>query len=82
MRTLQIPNLPDETYELIEKLARVRGCSICELAADLLAKGLAGNPAAEAALLEQIRIEREEMARRGVWITDEDIRAAKNYGRK
>lgn len=82
MRTLEIPNLPDETYELIEKLAKIKGRSISDLAIDLLAKGLEGDAAAEAALMAQIRAEREELARRGVWITNNDIRAAKTYGRK
>jgi plasmid stability protein len=82
MPTLEIRNVPDEIYEWIEKLAKVRGKTISELAAELLRKGLQGDPVAEAALLEEIRADREELARRGVRISDEDIRAAKNYGRK
>jgi plasmid stability protein len=82
MRTLEIANLPDELYQQIEKLARVKGRSVSELAADMLAKGLAEDSDAEAALMAEIRAGREVMANRGVWITDEDIRVAKNWGRE
>lgn len=82
MRTLEIANLPDELYEQIEKLARVKGWSVSELATDMLARGLATDSEAEATLMAEIRAERESMAQRGVKITDEDIRAAKDWGRK
>lgn len=82
MRTLEIANIPDELYEQIEKLARVKGCSVSALAADVLAKGMAGDEDREAALMAEIRAEREALAKRGVWVTDEDIRSAKNWGRK
>ena len=82
MRTLEIANLPDELYEQIEKLARVKGRSVNELAADMLAKGLAIDSEAEATLMAKIRADREAMAQRGVRITDEDIRVAKNWGRE
>lgn len=82
MRTLEIPNLPDELYQQIEKLARVRGKSVGEVAAEVIAKGLTGNDAAEAKLMSEVRAEREEMARRGVSITDADVRAAKAWGRE
>lgn len=82
MRTLEISNLPDALYEQIEKLARVKGRSVGELAADMLAKGLSIDQEAEAALMAEIRAERDAMAMRGVKITDADIRASKNWGRK
>lgn len=82
MRTLEIANLPDDLYEQIEKLARVKGRSVGELAADMLAKGLSIDQEAEAALMAEIRAERDAMAMRGVKITDADIRASKNWGRK
>lgn len=82
MRTLEIANIPDKLYEQLEKLARVKGCSVSEMAADMLAKGLAVDPDAESALMAEIRAERDAMAKRGVWITDEDIRVAKIWGRE
>ena len=82
MRTLEIANVPDELYEQIEKLARVKGRSVSELAADMFVKGLAADPNAEALLMAEIRADREAMARRGVRITDDEIRTAKNWGRE
>ena len=82
MRTLEIPNLPDELVEQIEKLARLRGISISEQAAEFLAKGVAADDVAEQLLLAEIRLEREELARRGVRITDDEITQAKNWGRE
>lgn len=82
MRTLEIANVSDELYEQIEKLARVKGRSVSELAGDMLARSAAADPDAETALMAEIRAEREAMAKRGVRITDEDIRVAKNWGRE
>lgn len=81
MKTLEIANLPDEVYQHMEKLARVRGKTVGEVAADYIAKGFAAEEAAEAQLMAEIRAEREEMAKRGVFITEDDIREAKNWGR-
>jgi plasmid stability protein len=82
MRTLEIPNLSDELYQQIEKLAQLRGRSISEQATEFLARGVATDEARQAALLEEIRADRRAMAERGVWITDGDIRAARNWGRE
>ena len=82
MRTLEIPNLPDELYQQIEKLARIHGRSVGEEAAEFLLRGLSNDEDREAMLMEEIRADREAMAKRGVWITPEDIRAAKNWGRE
>lgn len=82
MPMLEIPNLPEELYQQIETLARVRGKSVSEVAADFLAKALADDEETEARLMAEIRAEREEMAKRGVWITEEDINEARNWGRK
>lgn len=82
MRTLEMGNLPDELYEQIERLARVKGRSVGELVAAMLARAVALDADAEAGLMAEIRAEREAMAKRGVLITDEDIRAAKNWGRE
>jgi hypothetical protein len=81
MKTLEIANLPEEVYQHIEKLARVRGKAVGEVAADYIAKGLAAEEAAQAQVMAEIRTEREEMAKRGVYITEERVREAKNWGR-
>ena len=36
----------------------------------------------EAALLEEIRKDREEMAKKGVYLTEEDIQSAIDWGRE
>lgn len=82
MRTLESLNLPDELYERIEKLARIRGKPVGDVAAEFLVKGLAADEAAEEILMAEIRADREEMARRGVFLTEESIREAKNWGRE
>jgi len=82
MATLEIPNLPDELYREIEKLARVRGTTIAAVARDMLAKGMGGPDSREEKLLSDIRAEREAMARRGVNATEQEIREARDQGRK
>lgn len=83
MKTLEIPNLPDEIYEEIEKLARVRGKAVSEVAADFIAKGLRGDDIVEAQLLADIRADREEMARRGVpFLTEAALQQMKREGRE
>lgn len=82
MRVLEIANLSDEIYEQIEKLARVRGSSAGDVAADMIAKALTGAEEAEARLMSDIRAEREALARRGVWTTAEEVQEAKTQGRK
>ncbi len=82
MATLEIPNLPDEVYRQIAEHARLRGRTVSQLAAELIAQALATDEQAEAKLLEEIRAEREALARRGVFITDEDIRRGREWGRQ
>lgn len=85
MRHLEIPNLPDDLYVRIEDQARQRGRSVTEEATDLLARGLSQDinpPMDEEALLEEIRLNREAMAKRGVFLSDADMDAAINWGRE
>lgn len=82
MRALEIPNLPDELYQELEKLARVRGSSISEVAAEFLARGLTGDDPHEARLLSEARAAREALADRGIFTTDEEVREAKKRGRE
>ena len=82
MKALEIPNLPDDIYDQIERLARVRGTTVANVAADFLTKALTGADEAEARLMADIRADREQMAREGVWITDADIREGREWGRE
>jgi hypothetical protein len=82
MKTVELTELPDHLYEQVEKLAKVRGTSIGAVIADFVSKALTGADREEARLLAEIRAEREEMARRGVRTTAEEIQAAKVEGRK
>jgi plasmid stability protein len=85
MRHLEIPNLPDDLYVRIEDQARQRGRSVTEEATDILARGLSQTKSpsmGEEALLEEIRLNREAMAKRGVFLTEADMDAANNWGRE
>jgi hypothetical protein len=82
MASLEIPNIPESLYREMEKLARVRGTTLAEVATSILARGIGPDDAYEKQLTAEIAKEREEMAGRGVWVTNEDIQEAKNWGRK
>jgi plasmid stability protein len=82
MRSLEIPNLPDEVYAQIEKHARLRGKSVAEHAAEILAQSLATDDADDANLLQEIRADRQRLADRGVFITDDNLRRAQESGRE
>jgi plasmid stability protein len=82
MRSLEIPNLPDDVYTRIEQRARLRGKTVAEQAAEFLAQALAADDKGEAVLLDEIRQDRQRMAERGVFITDDDIREARRSGRE
>jgi hypothetical protein len=81
MKSLQIVELPDEVYDVIENRARQTGRSPAEQAAEMLARS-AAEELREATLMEEIRKDREEMARKGVYLTEEDIQSAIDWGRE
>jgi predicted transcriptional regulator len=81
MAALQLVDLPDEVYRRLEQLARVEGKPLSDVAARLLAKVLTPQ-IEEEQLLAEIRAEREAMAKRGVFITDDDIRRGRDWGRQ
>lgn len=82
MRSLEIPNLPDDVYARIERRAHLRGKSVADQAAEILAKGIAAEETDEDRLLEEIRAERDRLAARGVFITADDLREARESGRE
>jgi hypothetical protein len=82
MRTLENFTLSDDLYVQLEKLARVRGTTPGDVAADFIKRALTGADEVEARLMADIRAEREALARRGFKSTAEEIQAAKLEGRK
>src|SRR5436190_1687614 len=72
MKHLDIPNVPDELFERIERRAQEAGRSLPEQATELLVRGLSADEA-EHALLEAIRKDREALAKKGVWMTQSDL---------
>jgi hypothetical protein len=81
MKHLEILDLPDAVYEAIERRARAAGHAPAAEAVKLLSLGVEAE-LKEQVLLEEIRKDRDEMARRGIFLTDEDIQSAINWGRK
>lgn len=81
MPSLAIPNVPDEVYERIQEAAKVRGRSVEQEAVEILNKWLEMERA-EARILDEARENREELARKGVFLTDADLKAAIEWGRK
>jgi len=82
MKSLEIPNLPDDVYARIEQRAQLRGKSVAEQAAEILARGVAVEDTDESRLILEIRAERQRLADRGVFITNDDIRSARESGRE
>jgi hypothetical protein len=82
MRAIEIPNVPENLYQELEKLARVRGSSIADVAAEFLVRSLTTDDAHEARLLAELRTGRDELANRGMFATDDEIREAKKWERE
>jgi hypothetical protein len=81
MKSLQIPEIPDAVYDVIERRARQTGRSPAEEAAHMLAR-VADDELREAELMEEIRQGLAEQASKGVYITGEEMQAAIDRGRE
>lgn len=82
MATMTIKNLPDTIYTQIGNLAKRNRRSLNNEAIVTLERGLKNiEPAEEETLLATIRKRRDEMAAKGIWLTDESLYEAKNEGR-
>jgi len=81
MATLTIKNLPDDVYAALGKIAKKNRRSINSEAIVLLENSINSEPHDGTELLERIRVSREDMARRGVYLTDEIIEEAKKERR-
>lgn len=81
MKNLANLIVSDEIYDLIERRARAAGRSPAEEAADMLARSAVAEQK-ESDLLEDIRRGHEEMARKGIFVTEADILSAIEWGRE
>ena len=72
--------LSEALHLAIQQQASAFGMNVEEYAASLLARAIEG-ATRESHLMEEIRRDREEMARQGVYITEDFIRQAKQWGR-
>ena len=81
MATLTIKNLPDDLYAALGALASKNRRSLNSEAIVLLENSLTPVSQNRDEFLEKIRRNREDMARRGVYLTDEIIEEAKKQRR-
>jgi len=79
MATLTIKNIPDELHERLKERAKQHRRSINSEVIVCLEQVLGAAPIDPAALLARIRARRQAMSQ--IYVTDEDLRAAKNEGR-
>jgi plasmid stability protein len=78
MATMTLKNVPDELYERLKRSAERHRRSVNKEAITRLEQALGGR-IDSAELLEQIRAARAQM--RDVYVTDDDLRAARDEGR-
>jgi len=80
MATLTIKNFPDDLYADLTQVAKSNRRSINNEAIISVERGLE-RKGINRELLDRIRKRREEMAKRGIRLTDELLREFKNEGR-
>jgi len=73
--------LPDDVYDLITRRAQAAGRSAAEEIAEVVKRDAAAE-AREAALIEDIKRGHEEQAKKGVFLTTDDILSAVEWGRE
>jgi antitoxin FitA len=78
MATMTLKNVPDELYEQLKRSAERHRRSVNKEAITCLERALGGRTDA-AELLDEIRAARAQM--RNVYVTDDDLRAARDEGR-
>lgn len=79
MATLTIKNIPDALHQQLKDRAKQHRRSINSEVIVCLEQVLGRAPVDRTELLASIRARRQTMS--GVYLTDEDLRAAKNEGR-
>jgi hypothetical protein len=81
MAILNQLQLPDELLAAIARRAKEQGISIEEQVVRDLTRAECTSAEDEQTLLAEIRREREAMAARGVHLTEDFLKKAKNWGR-
>lgn len=81
MATLTIKNLPDSLYERLKLTAANHRRSINNEAIVRLERSLYTPETNTAELLAEIRKSRDELAKKGVYLTEEILRQGKEEGR-
>lgn len=79
MASVTLENIPDDLLQRLKQSAEQSGRSLSSEAILRLERGLAAEPAAAAARLKRIREVRRKAS--GVYLTDADLRAARDEGR-
>ena len=81
MATLNQLRLPDELLAAIKRRAAEHGISVEEQVLRDLAAAEGVNGIVNSQTIDDLRQDRERMAARGVHLTDDFLREAKNWGR-
>lgn len=82
MPSLTIKNIPRELHKRLKKRAQLRHRSMNSEVIASLQQSLMIRPVDPEKYLAEVRDARERMAAEtGIFVTDEDIREAKNWGR-
>jgi plasmid stability protein len=81
MAELAIHDVPDHLYTRIAERAKDRGRSVESLTLDILNAWLADEER-EARIVAEAKANREELAQAGIFMTDEELDAAINWGRE
>ena len=79
MATITLKNIPDDLYAKLKKSAAAHRRSMNNEAIVCIERVLAANRIDPKAFLEEARKLRESMP--GIYVTDEDLNAAKRWGR-
>lgn len=83
MAKLEQLEVPDDLLADIARRAKQRGVSIeQQVVTDLTIARAEQTVPAESALMDEIRRERDALARNGVHLTDDRLRDARNWGRR
>src|SRR3954447_18005261 len=76
MGTLNSLHLPDALHHALQRRAAARGITVEEqLVRDLESLGVVSDETDEASLVSAIRMDRDAMAAKGVYLTDEELKA-------
>jgi hypothetical protein len=80
MATLERLDLRDDLFTKLEIAARRNRTTVAQLAGEMLARALEEDEQIERALMDEVRQGREEL--KHIFLTDDDLAAAKKWGRK